>query len=300
VGVLKSNLQKAVRRQKPHAAVATLLQLLAQAPEGPLQLLRRLPIIMVEDTVLHPQHMCQLLWLACAHQEGWPLGPQDVRTLLRITTAMCGCRYRDGLSTAPSAPESTLQQQLGRLPRGLRDGLAALLLRSRAGGMASDKAFMRDLVARWCARSDSDGGAAEALLAEAHGASADVDDTAAVWTADAIRALAEAGLPADAMLPEAVDFHCHPGLYDSLRAAMGEPTLDNTAIKAAIWWCRSSLNERPFLAPTEAETAAAAAEEQRQRAANARDYESRISPYIGALIAPAWAPVTVVPAAAVR
>jgi hypothetical protein len=70
--ILKSNLQKAVRRKTPAVAMATTRQLLVQNLSD---LLRRLPIIMIED--VRPRWgMAQLMWLMIAQSKDFTLQPQ--------------------------------------------------------------------------------------------------------------------------------------------------------------------------------------------------------------------------------
>lgn len=62
VPVLKSVLQKSVRRRRPLPAVRVAMELADKSLDD---LLRRLPIIMLEDSMLHPD-LPLLVWLMVA------------------------------------------------------------------------------------------------------------------------------------------------------------------------------------------------------------------------------------------
>jgi len=91
VPLLKSNLQKAIRRRNLLASIHTTVQLLKQGPAGIQALLRRLPIIVVEDVRLCPR-FDELVWLMVAYSSGpltYRLRPSDFQLVLEIVTALC-------------------------------------------------------------------------------------------------------------------------------------------------------------------------------------------------------------------
>lgn len=67
MGLLKSHLQKCVRRSHTQLAVKTALTILRLNPG---ELLRRLPIIMLEDAHLFPASFISLVWLMAATSKG--------------------------------------------------------------------------------------------------------------------------------------------------------------------------------------------------------------------------------------
>jgi hypothetical protein len=89
---LQSHLQKAVRRKNKKAAIFTADLLLELSP---LKLLRRLPIILIEDTFVH-KSLSTLIWLMCAlsiknnrkglheNQKRWILGVVYIMSVVNI------------------------------------------------------------------------------------------------------------------------------------------------------------------------------------------------------------------------
>ena len=133
--LLKSNLQKAVRRQHSAVAFVTAKQLLTQNPN---ELLRRLPIIMCEDTLLHPPLFLEIVWLMAAVSKGYVLSAADCQTIMDFVGAMLLAPAM--VNHAVGAPEAVLNYN---------DPLQfAFLLRIGYGGMKSDEAFMGRLVER--------------------------------------------------------------------------------------------------------------------------------------------------------
>ena len=127
--LLKSNLQKAVRRRAVAAAYASMKHLLAQDAN---ELLRRLPVIMCEDTQLHPRLFMEVVWLMAAVSKGYALTFEDAQ----IVT--------DCVSACLSAPaQYNLAVDVTKQPRPDQDPLfLAFSLRIAYGGMKSDMEFL--------------------------------------------------------------------------------------------------------------------------------------------------------------
>ena len=82
VPVLKSIFQKSIRRRKPLPSVRVALELMDKSMGD---MLRRLPIIIVEDSSLHPD-LPLLIWLMVAHSKDFEVsGIRCVRVLWRNT-----------------------------------------------------------------------------------------------------------------------------------------------------------------------------------------------------------------------
>lgn len=67
IPVLKSMIQKAIRRQRPHQATMLAMEL---SDKSWSDLLRRIPIIMLEDAALHPD-LPLLVWLMVADSKNY-------------------------------------------------------------------------------------------------------------------------------------------------------------------------------------------------------------------------------------
>jgi len=91
IPLLKSNLQKAIRRGNHIVAVSSALAMLQREP---IQLLRRLPIIFVEDVCLTDSFPI-VIWLLMADKQ-YKMTNHDIDILLQIVYSLCVCsRYFD-------------------------------------------------------------------------------------------------------------------------------------------------------------------------------------------------------------
>jgi hypothetical protein len=97
----KSMLQKAVRRKMTRKAIK-LGNKLAQSSVQ--ELFRRVPIICLEDSMLHPGYPI-LVWLMMAHSKGYKPPLALILVCLCITADIAGSEYRDYLP--PSSELST-------------------------------------------------------------------------------------------------------------------------------------------------------------------------------------------------
>src|SRR5665648_133083 len=86
--VLMSVLQKNVRLQKPASAVRTVVAALQRGEQGIMEVLRRLPIVIVEDALVHPL-LPNIVWLMMAVSKGYQLRKSDYLLLLLITYEIC-------------------------------------------------------------------------------------------------------------------------------------------------------------------------------------------------------------------
>ena len=175
VSVLKSNLQKAVRRRNAVAAHATLHQL---ALQDPVEATRRLPIIMCEDTQLCPHLFAECVWLMAAVSKGYVLTTQDLQTMHIALETMLEAHGRYNLRV--DVDDSELK---------IRDAVTeAFAIRIAFGGMTGDMRFLGFLERRYAATELP-------CVAQA-----------------AYNTATETFCPQKHILPEAIDFHCFPKL----------------------------------------------------------------------------------------
>lgn len=207
VHLLKSNLQKCFRRRLYTEAMATAKQLLFQDPT---EMLRRLPVILLEDGLLYPYLYNQLVWLQFAHSKGYQLTTEDAQIILdAVCTGLEGAA-RYNLSFQGTATATTRAFQTAT--RENRESFIGPRLRSLAGGMKFDTNFLRVLAFRALTGD---------LPLETEYSSMDLDDV-------------EEFTPAKHMIPQAVDFHACPFILETIPH------------KDAIWWHWSSHNARPI------------------------------------------------------
>lgn len=231
--VLKSNLQKAVRRGKVEAAVATAFQMACQGSDDLTELLRRLPIILLEDTLLNSKILARWTWWMLAVAKGWILSDTEWKRLLAdlaFVAAQRGAPFREGRLCFDCEDPLPCSAILGVADEVKRVGLFAIWIRSQWGGMTGDMNMLRGLGLDWLKRSEED------------------------WTRGGVlRGPPHCLLPTFPIfdvgshaLDEAVDFHCCPGMLKDFAEQTGG---DERDIKRAIWEHRSSLNVRElFLA----------------------------------------------------
>lgn len=164
--LLKSMLQKGVRRRLVGPVRRLCAALLRQSP---VDCLRRVPVIMMEDSSLHPA-LPVLVWLMMALSKGYEPSTalQAVVVLASSELAMSRCRDRPDppiLAVTPFSPAlaptplSTaggpvpVSLQLSDLPLGApRTLVASLLLRAAYGGMAGDCSMLEGFARRWAQR----------------------------------------------------------------------------------------------------------------------------------------------------
>ena len=141
VPVLKSMLQKNIRRRRPLPAVRVVMEL-ADKSYG--DLIRRLPIMVLEDSILHPDFPL-LVWLMVAESKGFkPPQPLMIK-LMRIVFEIASCPIKDPL---PPDDESNKDGEVegGETDADLTEALGqdcemmlrAMLLRVSYGGMKCD------------------------------------------------------------------------------------------------------------------------------------------------------------------
>jgi len=137
IPILKSNLQKTVRRCDRVRATRTAWQMLRQ---DPLELLRRLPIIIAEDTLIQPELYVEIVWMMAAASKGYSLTWEDAEIVMAaVTTSIAATgQYNIDLEGSSSAQAIDLTNPLA----------LALQIRISFGGMKYDSAFLTRLLHR--------------------------------------------------------------------------------------------------------------------------------------------------------
>ncbi len=91
---LKSCLQKSIRRRAPLPAVRVAMEL---ADKSWTDLIRRLPIIILEDSTLHPDFVF-LVWLMIADSKGYVPSKELIVRVLQIVFEMASCPWQDAIA----------------------------------------------------------------------------------------------------------------------------------------------------------------------------------------------------------
>eukprot|EP00873_Tetraselmis_striata_P040172 jgi/Tetstr1/460436/TSEL_005695.t1 len=240
VPMLKSLLQKAVRRRHKRAAVwaaAALLELSAD------DLLRRLPIVALEDVGLCGGILPALVWMMAAHTKGWTPGPRHMLWLLNAVASLCEVAERE----VPGAAEQLLvsdRQLLARCggggapPAGTLSLMLSLNARLEYGGMASDMHMIKWYMNTWHSR-----------LQEPQRSAVPVA-TSGPPLSTFVSALPVAPLPLSGWLLPAIDFHCSDVVPRVLAAAPHlrlSMRLSPDELASLMWDFSSSVNSRALL-----------------------------------------------------
>jgi hypothetical protein len=210
IPLLKSNLQKAVRRCHTDIAIKTALAIIQK---DPIELLRRLPIIYIEDVCLMDSYPI-VVWLMMAEKEHL-LDINDIDILLDIVKSLCETHtyYDDSIDyTKEFELTHKFLQDLEN-----KDSILAVYYRSQYGDMKGDMKILRNSVYYYSERPS------------------EIEKT----VYDCIN-YAEIGGNVD-IIPEAIDFHPFPQMIQTL---VKQTNLDNNDIKECIWFVESGVNIR--------------------------------------------------------
>jgi len=192
--LLISNLQKCIRRSCVKPALKTALALIEHHP---VDFIRRLPIIIMEDIILHPHfdHLVDLMVKASSKQAVFT--NQEVAFILSTIRDLTQCKYRDMVD-----PIILAQYKKSNLDKKLSTETSchinALRTRAKYGGMKCDMEMLEDYAAIWTVRFQSNEEYWLEFLNEQYPNTKSID-SGSIWPLK----------KADILL-EAVDFHCSP------------------------------------------------------------------------------------------
>jgi len=208
LSLLKSNLQKAIRRQEKDIALHTTMKMIYHG--GIIELLRRLTIITWEDVMLN-QYYPAIVWLFVAlSSKTYQATNDDIIFLHSYVAYLCDLDELSGYDG--TCNESTPFSQL------YHDAMAlSLYVRLQYGGFSSEIGGMNDLIRR-VLQHDVFISQQEITLIEPY----------ELICAD--------------ILDAAIDFHCFPSMPKRVQERI--PFLTEETIKKAIWNFDSSVNRR--------------------------------------------------------
>ena len=156
VPVLKSILQKSIRRRKPLPSVRVAMEL---ADKSVGELLRRLPIIILEDSMLHPE-LDFLVWLMVAYTKDFVPTKSLLAKVFKIVYECAMCNWKD--VPPPGHSKIALHVPFDKIlsdsdiPRKARGLLWAIGARSSYGGMLGDIQMLNSLCTVWYHRFSAD------------------------------------------------------------------------------------------------------------------------------------------------
>ena len=242
--LLKSNIQKNVRRGNVDGAVRSAKSLMEL---NEVDCLRRLPIIIIEDSILHPRldEYAKML-VKVSGKTGTPLTNEEKTTALTIIGDAARCEWRDLDS---GNPEDGGKDYAMQPVKGTRENdlVNALLYRSRIGGSKWDYWMLTGQARVWNKRFASGSWKAE--------------DLKKYFTGEVINWNDVPYATVDDILIQSVDMHCSGILYmllkidwikDLLRKEipfnkrdwLGGDVSDHNLLEQILWTCRSSINTK--------------------------------------------------------
>ncbi len=169
--------------------------------QDPANFLRRLPVVLLEDALLQPHLYAQVVWLMVAVGKGYALSVEDVQLIVDAIATGLEAEERYDLSEETMEDEDELSWFRSDVDDILKSAFVAIKLRRLRSGT---------------------------LPLQEEVSSIDVAEIPEFTMASH-------------MLPAAIDFHCNPGILETVKVQSG---LKPATIKEAIWWHRSSLNVR--------------------------------------------------------
>lgn len=206
VPLLQSAIQKTMRRGLIEPCLSITRQLLRQDPTT---CLRRLPIILLEDSMIHAESFCTLVWLMCAHSKGYVLTQDDEQFVMDCTMTSLLATMRYDRSIVPLEPLTDVS-----------DVQKAILVRVLYGGMKGDCQWMTHM---------------------AHRTSPVLRFLPEIQRAPVTQECDDFLFNSEHIIPQAIDFHCYPQLLSYLKTETG---LSIPMLKQLIWTYWSSINVR--------------------------------------------------------
>ncbi len=223
VPLLKSNLQKAIRRFETSVALNSALLLLQL---DPVQLIRRLPIIYIEDVCLIDS-LPVLIWFLMADKD-YVLTLRDKWHIIGFVKNLCEVRNMY-YPNDEKVEQSFTHEQL--ITETNSDCLLAIYYRSLWGGMPGDMRMLQTSIRYYIDNPDKI-----------------VKRT--LYTYDELLTELESGTEVHlTILDEAIDFHPFPKMLTMLLKRIEDdyelpPDITGDTIKKYIWFCESGINYR--------------------------------------------------------
>lgn len=213
VPLLKSNLQKAVRRCQTDIAIKSALSIIQR---DPLELLRRLPVIYIEDVCLMDSYPI-VVWLMMAEKEHH-LDINDIDILLHVVKNLCETQTYYDDSIDYTRDFELTHKNLQDIEN--KDAILGIYYRSQYGGLKGDMLMLRNSIYYYSERpSEIERTIYNSINYEELGGNLEI-------------------------IPEAIDFHPFPQM---IKILVNQTYLDNNDIKEYIWFVESGVNIRkPF------------------------------------------------------
>ncbi len=226
ISLLKSHLQKCVRRQLTDKALKTSWHMIKMDLN---EFIRRLPIIMIEDVQLH-ESMTTLVWLMSAISKGYEPSESQIHWVMGLVKFLCehptfdrpDCDSGHGKSSG-SVPQLIKKIDESDASIQQKDILYSMLFRQAYGGMKGDMNMFYNYTEEWLHRFENGNNVPSTEILP--------------YNPDNLTDLDLSELEISA-----VDFHCFPRLLTMIVDEY--PDLDETSARICIWECNSKINTR--------------------------------------------------------
>jgi hypothetical protein len=219
VSLIKSNLQKAVRRKMLDVAISSTMYMLQ---ENPVELLRRLPIIMIEDVCAMDCYPI-VIWLmmACSSKSNYTLTKEDKYIVLQIVNNLCIVNEVYEPTNNENMIEWThkmIEKERYKNGNVVTDVCLCLMYRQMYGGMKGDMKLINGAIYYFQKLCNTMG---------------EIKPTNWELTLKIPHTLE--------IINEAIDFHTHPQMLKILSVKTG---ICESEIKHVIWTVESGVNVR--------------------------------------------------------
>jgi hypothetical protein len=216
--LLKSNLQKAIRRGEIDCAINTAIYMVCTKME--IELLRRLTVIAFEDVGFHANGFCVLMWLymAVSAKNAYILTIHDIRWISTWIKTVCQILHPPiNLDIALVALQKTTQNIVNSTVTRL------LNIRILFGGFTGEIRIIEILINSF--------------------STIHIDHELPMFNSDNLINLTKYG-NSPHIIPESIDFHCFPNMSFKISDYINNPDINSDYIRKYIWVFDSNINIR--------------------------------------------------------
>ncbi len=228
---LKSHLQKNIRREDDIRAIPTAFHLLKM---DPVELLRRLPIIMIEDVSLH-ESFTTLIWLMVSQSStSFKMKKYMYEWLLGLVYVLCKIPNKDIIEYSDLSKEEKIIDLMDQYHSSLKEDQLSILysmhLRIAYGGMEGDMEMFKQYAHTWYQRFQAENKEEEIKITVDRKKIRNIN----IYSVKA--------LELDEWDLSAIDFHCSTKFIEFIQKRYSE--MEEGEIKKMVWINSSSINHR--------------------------------------------------------
>ncbi|AYV77864.1 MAG: hypothetical protein Edafosvirus2_43 [Edafosvirus sp.] len=230
ISIMKSNLQKCVRRKETDIAMKIGKYMIENSSIA--ELLRRLVIICLEDTILNP-NLVTLTWLMMVANKNYVFDDLLNNWILGFIAQISETEYFDNISFEDDPvihKKKVLFSKLQKLNEIQRNCIICLVIRISYGGLGGDTHMLYNFINTWCDRFQKN-----------------LKSDIANDYFNNIPKISKIGmvgnLTKNELLLAGFDFHC----TDIIKLMQKDIEMDESILKNLIWTHSSSINNRKLI-----------------------------------------------------